>query len=506
MLLGQCVSMGAMEEHQGLDLHLDLQATRPARSLESALRAAVVDGRLSSGTRLPAARSLAIDLGISRNTVASVYAELTAEGWLESRVGAGTWVSDQAPRVASVPSHRARMSAPSIDLRGGIPDSTVFPRREWVAAVRTAILGAPATEFGYPDPAGVPGLRGALAEYLSRTRGVAALPSTIVVGHGFGDLLVLVCRALRDRGARWVAVEEYGHASHRRLIAAAGLEPIPIPVDGDGADVTVLDSMPGTKRSTATPGAVLLTPAHQFPVGVPLSPRRRRWLIDWARRFNALIFEDDYDGEFRYDRRSIGALQALSPDRVAYLGTASKAGAPSVGLAWSVPPTWILPDVLEQRELSGGQPSALHQLALATFLASHEYDRAVRRLRAHYRTRRTRLEQVVADQLPGCEVTGLAAGLQCLLRLPPDADETRVEREAARRGLRLEGLGSLRAPAASDPAEPAMVIGYGASTSGQYESALSILVESVRRAIGSDPSPRATDIGRRNRGVVATGT
>jgi GntR family transcriptional regulator / MocR family aminotransferase len=489
-LLGQYVSMEVMGEHLGLDLHLDLEASRPARSLESALRAAVLDGRLSSATRLPAARSLAVDLGISRNTVASVYAELTAEGWLESRVGAGTWVSDHAPRVASVPTHRARTQPRSIDLRGGIPDSTVFPRREWVAAVRAAVLGAPATELGYPDPAGVPGLRAALAEYLSRTRGVAALPSTVVVGHGFGDLLILVCRALRDRGARWVAVEEYGHESHRRLIAAAGLEPIPIPVDGDGADVTVLDSVPGIKRSTATPGAVLLTPAHQFPVGVPLSPRRRRWLVDWAHRSNALILEDDYDGEFRYDRRSIGALQALSPDRVVYLGTASKAGAPSVGLAWAVPPTWILPDALEQRELSGGQPSALHQLALATFLSSHEYDRGVRRLRGHYRARRTRLEQVVADQLPGCEVTGLAAGLQCLLRLPMDADENQVEREAARRGLRLEGLGSLRAPGASNPAEPAMVIGYGAPTSGQYESALSILVDSVRTAIGSDPSPR----------------
>ena len=472
----------------------------------------MLDGRLSSGSRLPAARSLAADLGISRNTVAAAYAELAAEGWLESRVGAGTWVSDQAPGAVAVPSSRSAVSAPLIELRGGIPDATRFPRREWVAAARGAILNASAADLGYPDPAGVAGLRSALAEYLARTRGVAALASTVVVGHGFGDLLVLVCRALRDRGARGVAVEEYGHERHRRLIAAAGLQPVPIPVDDDGADVTVLDSAPGSAR----PSAVLLTPAHQFPVGVPLSAQRRRWLVDWAQRSGALILEDDYDGEFRYDRRSVGALQALAPDRVVYLGTSSKAGAPSMGLAWAVPPTWILPDVLEQRELSGGQPSALHQLALARFLASHEYDRGVRRLRAHYRARRARLEQVVADELPGCQVTGLAAGLQCLLRLPRDADEKRVEQEAARRGLRVEGLGALRlekhgalrlekhdalrleklgalrlegpgalrAPGVSDPAEPAMVIGYGAPTPGQYERAMAILVDSVRAALG----------------------
>ena len=236
-----------MPGHLGLDLHLDLAPTRPARSLEAALRAAVLDGRLSSGTRLPAARALAVDLGISRNTVAAVYAELTAEGWLESRVGAGTWVSEHVPHVATGPSRRPTVPVRPIDLRAGMPDPTGFPRREWVAAVRAAILNAPTAEFGYPDPAGVPDLRAALAEYLSRTRGVAALPSTVVVGHGFGDLLVLVCRALRDRGARWVAVEEYGHASHRRLIAAAGLKPIPIPVDGDGADVTLLDALPDVR-------------------------------------------------------------------------------------------------------------------------------------------------------------------------------------------------------------------------------------------------------------------
>jgi GntR family transcriptional regulator / MocR family aminotransferase len=467
--------MPSMSSVAGLDLHLDLSPTRPARALEAALRTAILEGRLAPDTRLPAARSLAVDLGISRNTVAAVYGQLAAEGWVESRVGAGTWVSDQVPTKAT--GRRSRRTAASlhwIDLRGGIPDVTGFPRREWVAAVRVATLNAPVAELGYSDPAGKARLRTALAGYLARTRGVAAQPDGVVVGQGFGEMLVLVCRALRERGAKRVAVDEYGHGLHRRLIASTGLEPVPIPVDDDGADVSALEDTSAT--------AVLLTPAHQFPLGVPLSADRRRWLVAWAERHDALVLEDDYDGEFRYDRRAVGALQALAPDRVVYMGTASKAVAPSVGLAWAVPPAWILPDVIEQRELTGGQPAALQQLALAAFFEAHEYDRSVRRLRAQYRARRTRLEAVVADELPGCELVGLAAGLQCLLRLGSGTDEGRIERAARQRGLRLDGLGSLRAPGARDRAGPALVIGYGGPTPGQYESALSILVESIRAA------------------------
>ena len=463
----------------GLDLHLELSPTRPARSLEAALRGAVLDGRLPPDTRLPAARTLATDLGISRNTVAAVYAQLTAEGWLEARVGAGTWVAMQVRGGTPAGTRRTTESQRFIDMRGGIPDATGFPRREWVAAVRSAVLDASAADLGYPDPAGTTRLRAALAGYLARTRGVAAQPEGIVVGQGFGELLVLVCRALRGRGAMRVAVEEYGHDYHRRLIASTGLAIVPIPVDDEGAVVTDLEH--------SDVAAVLLTPAHQFPVGVPLSAQRRRWLSAWAQRSDRLVLEDDYDGEFRYDRRTIGALQALAPRRVVYLGTASKAVAPAVGLAWAVPPADLLPDVLEQRDLSGGRPAALQQRALAAFLDGHEYDRSVRRLRAQYRGRRARLEEVVADELPGCALTGEAAGLQCLLRLRPGTDEGGVESEALRRGLLVDGLRALRAPELRDaPGGPALVIGYGGPTPGQYETALSLLVESIRAA-----APRA---------------
>ncbi|MFI7604251.1 PLP-dependent aminotransferase family protein [Micromonospora sp. NPDC049366] len=459
----------------GLDLHLDLSPVRPGRSLEVALRSAIIDGQLTPDTRLPAARTLAADLGISRNTVADVYAQLAAEGWLESRVGAGTWVSARSPSYVRTGPRQRAVNRRSIDLRGGIPDTAAFARREWASAARQATLDATSAELGYPDPAGTTKLRGALTSYVARTRGVVVERERVVVGHGFGELLVLVCRALRQRGATRIAVEEYGHDTHRRLIAATGLTPVPVAVDEDGADVRTL--------ATLDVSAVVLTPAHQFPVGVPLAADRRRWLAGWAQRVDALVIEDDYDGEFRYDRRAIGALQSLAPQQVAYLGTASKAVAPGVGLAWAVLPTWLLPDVLEQRTLAGGQPAALQQLALARFVDGHDYDRTVRRLRATYRSRRRRLEEVVADQLPGCEVAGLAAGLQCLLALPAGASEEAVRQEAAARGLLVEGLGSFHFGSGQRAHEPAMVVGYGGPTPGQYETALALLVESIRASV-----------------------
>lgn len=456
----------------GLDLHVDVSPTRPGRSLEQALRGAIEEGRLASGSRLPAARALAGDLGISRNTVADVYAQLVAEGWLLSRVGSGTWVAHRRAPVMAGPPPAAGVRR-WIDLRAGVPGTAGFARREWAAAARKATWEATATDLGYPDPAGTPQLRAALAAYVARTRGVVASADNVVVGHGYGELLVLICRALRAHGARRVAVEGYGHDLHHRLISAAGLTVVPIPVDAGGADVTRLEDLDVS--------AVVLTPAHQYPIGVPLSPARRRWLAGWASRSGVLVVEDDYDGEFRYDRRAVGALQSLAPDHVAYLGTASKALVPAIGLAWGVVPGWLLPDVRHQREMSGTRPSALHELTLAAFLAGHDYDRGVRRLRSTYRARRAQLQQVAADHLPGCDVKGLSAGLQCLLTLPPGVDEDVVVAEAAARGLRVEGLRSF---ARGEPGDqpPALVVGYAEPAPAQFARALTLLVDSVRGA------------------------
>ncbi|WP_448809792.1 MocR-like pyridoxine biosynthesis transcription factor PdxR [Agromyces bauzanensis] len=454
----------------GLDLHLELDPGRKAASLEHALRAAVRDRRLVAGTRLPSTRTLAGDLGIARNSVADVYAQLTAEGWFEARVGAGTWVSEHAGGVAPVEEPAAQPRRAMLDLRGGIPDTSGFPRRAWAAAARRAALDAPAAELGYAPDAGAPALRASLAEYLGRTRGVVATPDRVMVGHGFGELLGLACRALAAGGARRIAVEEVGHESHREIIRAAGLTPVPVPVDGDGADLGRLGD---------DVGAVLLTAAHQFPTGVPLASARRIAAVRWAERTGGFVIEDDYDGEFRYDRRAIGALQSLSPEHVLYAGTASKSLAPAVGLGWAVVPDRLLPALVAERRRSGAAVDVLNQLALHAMIDSHELDRNVRRLRAEYRSRRLALESRVVDELPGCRVTGLSAGLHCLLELPPGTSEGRITEEAALAGLRFDGLRSFRLPGTEWRHPPAMVVGYGAPPAHRFDEALDLAIRAV---------------------------
>lgn len=458
----------------GLDLHLELEQGRKAVSLEHALRAAVRDRRLAAGTRMPSTRTLAADLGIARNSVAGVYAQLTAEGWFEARVGAGTWVSEHAGQAAHPHRPPTTSAAGLLDLRGGIPDASGFPRRAWATAARRAVLDATASELGYAPAAGAPTLRASLAEYLGRTRGVVTTADRVVVGHGFGELLGLACRALATAGMRRIAVEEVGHESHREVIRAAGLTPVPIPVDGDGADVDgVGDDV----------GAILLTAAHQFPTGVPLAPARRVAAARWAERTGGIVIEDDYDGEFRYDRRAIGALQSLSPEHVLYAGTASKSLAPAVGLAWAVVPDRLLPALLAERRRSGAAVDVLNQLALHAFIASHAFDRNVRRLRAEYRSRRLALESRVVDELGGCRITGLSAGLHCLLELPRGTSEERVTEEAVRLGLRLDGVRSFRLRGTEWRHPPAMVVGYGAPPAHRFDEALDLAIRAVRSVI-----------------------
>ncbi|MGW7535112.1 MocR-like pyridoxine biosynthesis transcription factor PdxR [Amycolatopsis sp. NPDC054798] len=453
----------------GLDLYLPVSTTRPAHALETALRAAVVDGRLPVGTRLPASRALATDLGIARSTVSEVYSRLAAEGWLESRVGAGTWVTG-SPRQAQ-PAAAQQQSPPKYELRGGLADAGDFPRNQWSAQTRRALSEMPVSAFAYAPPEGAIELRDTLAGYLARTRGVAVTAAEVLIGSGFGDLLSLTCRSIRARGGKRIAVEEFGHERHRRIIAESGLEIVAIPVDSDGADLA------GTKAD-----AVFLTPAHQFPTGVPLSPERRRAAVEWANSQDALILEDDYDGEFRYDRRSIGALQALAPDRVVYLGTSSKALAPAVGVAWAVAPRPLLPELLRQRNLSGVTPSGLHQQVLARFLDSHEYDRAVRRRRATFRTRRELFARLLAERTPELRPAGLAAGLQCLVELPDAAAEKRALAAAREFGVALEGLADYRAPG-GNPDRAGVVIGYGAVSSARATRALALAADAVANGL-----------------------
>ncbi|MEU6013237.1 PLP-dependent aminotransferase family protein [Streptomyces sp. NPDC047515] len=454
----------------GADLHLETTGSAGLRSgLTDALREAVRTGRLTPGTRLPSSRSLAADLGVARNTVADAYAELVAEGWLIARQGSGTRVALRAeprPAVRRTARPRPAHSRPAHNLLPGSPDLSTFPRADWLKAARRALTAAPNDAFGYGDPRGRSELRTVLAEYLARARGVYAEPERIVICAGFVQALKLMGMVLRKRRVREVAVESYGLDVHRKLLADAGLRMPCLPVDGLGARTGELSGLRGA-------GAVLLTPAHQFPTGVPLHPERRAAAVDWARGTGGLILEDDYDGEFRYDRQPVGALQGLDPERVVHLGTTSKSLAPALRLGWMVLPESLVAEVAEAKGLSDWSSSALEQLTLAEFIASGAYDRHVRSMRLRYRRRRDQLVEVLAERAPGVRVSGIAAGLHAVLELP-EGSEASVMRAAAWQGLALEGLSGFRHPEAG-PGRDALVIGYGTPTDSAWAGALDAL-------------------------------
>ncbi|MEV5598212.1 PLP-dependent aminotransferase family protein [Streptomyces sp. NPDC052496] len=462
----------------GRDLHLDLAGTGGLRaSLMRALREAVRTGRLAPGTRLPSSRTLAADLGIARNTVADAYAELVAEGWLSARQGSGTRVARRAEPSRSAPPARRAARAPlpdrpRYDLRPGTPDVSAFPRAAWLTAARRALTAAPSDAFGYGPSLGRPELRAVLADYLARARGVRTDPDHVLICTGFMQGLGLLARVLRDSGVRRIGTEAYGLPFHRDVLTRAGLRPTPLPVDAHGAGTGRLADLPGVR-------AALLTPAHQFPTGVPLHPDRRAAVIDWARAAGGLVVEDDYDGEFRYDRQPVGALQGLDPDRVAYLGTASKSLAPALRLAWMVLPDHLVDPVLALKSTGEWQTAALEQLTLAAFLASGAYDRHVRGMRLRYRRRRDQLVAALAGQAPHIRVSGIAAGLHAVLELPPGTEQSVVQ--AARwQGLALEGLGTFADPAAPEAGGAALrdglVVAYGRPPDHAFAGALEALL------------------------------
>ncbi|MEU7055612.1 PLP-dependent aminotransferase family protein [Streptomyces sp. NPDC046197] len=453
----------------GVDLHLELSGPGGRRAaLIRALREAVYSGRLAPGTRLPPYRSLAADLGVARNTVADAYAELVAEGLLTARQGSGTRVAERAAplRPAWVAARApARARGPRHDLRQGAPDASSFPRGAWLASYRRALQQAPNEAFGPGDPAGRRELREALTEYLARARGVRTEPGRIVICSGFAHALRLLFGQGRGGVLRGpLAVEAYGLGFHRELLATAGVRTVPLPLDEHGARVDQL----GRER------AVLLTPAHQFPTGGPLHPERRAAVVDWARARGGVVLEDDYDGEFRYDRKPVGALQSLDPERVIHLGSVSKSLSPALRLGWMVLPERYVGDVLAAKGEREAWASVLDQLSLADFLACGSYDRHVRRMRQRYRRRRDRLVAALAAQAPHVEVTGIAAGLHAVLRLPPGTERSTC-RAAAWQGIALDGLAAFRHPQSGMPAADGLVVGYASPSEHAYGAAVEAL-------------------------------
>ncbi|GCB47790.1 gntR family transcriptional regulator [Streptomyces sp. NL15-2K] len=440
-----------------MDLHLEADAAEGRRAgLERALCDAVRDGRLAPGARLPATRRLATELGVSRGTVKAAYDQLVAEGFLTARQGSGTLVAPLPSVDPEPPEAATRARAPRFDLRPGSPDVGTFPAAAWLRALRRAIATAPSLAYDYCDPRGRIELRAALSGYLGRARGVLAPPERIVITSGYVQGLALLTRVL-DGAA--IAMEDPGLPFHREVVRRAGGRVVPVRVDGRGA----------LGEDLGDAAAVVVTPAHQYPTGVTLHPERRRALTDWAHARGGLIVEDDYDGEFRYDRQPVGALQGMAPGQVVYLGTASKTLGPALRLGWMVLPPDLVDAVADAKLHSDHHTESIGQLALAELIDSHSYDRHVRACRLRYRRRRDQL----VDRLGARRrVRGIAAGLHALVEVD---DEAKVLARAEAEGLAVGHLGDHWHTPGGEGRPQGLVVGYGTPRERAYPQALEVL-------------------------------
>jgi GntR family transcriptional regulator/MocR family aminotransferase len=451
-------------------LALDRERDEPLRvQLERELRDAIRSGRLAAGERLPSSRALAAELGLSRGLVLECYGQLQAEGFLTSRSGSATRVARNARGPAELPERAQAAPAPrlAVDFRAGVPDLTSFPRRDWTWALREACRAATPAELGYGDPRGLEALRGVLAGYLRRVRGAVADAEQVVLCSGFAQGINLVLRSLALAGIRRVAIEDPGDNDYLEICGRLGMEAVPVAIDERGIDVEALAAS-GLR-------AVILTPTHQFPTGTALAPERRQALVSWAIEQDAMIVEDDYDAEFRYDRDPVGALQGLAPERVALIGTVSKSLAPSLRLGWVVCPAALLKAVTEEKRLSDRGSPGLEQLALARLIESGRFDRHLRHMRRVYAARRDALLAALRERAPGVPVHGLAAGFHAVAQLRDDADEASIVTEARARSIGLYGMGMYRPSGLTGP--PALVLGFGNLTEPAIERGIATIAD-----------------------------
>ena len=441
-----------------LDLRLDPRQALGLQ-IERSLRGLVHSHALPVGSRLPSTRSLAADLGVSRGVVVGAYAQLAAEGYIEQRRGTAPIVAAQgrAPEDVrvdpDVPIARARATC--------LPDFAFFPRRQWLAAVRASLLRAQASDFSYGEPFGVGELRLRLAPFLARTRGIVAAPERTGIFAGASQALLVLATVLRANGARRIGVEDPSHRWRRNTIAASGLEVVPVPVDEEGLRV---DDIPDVS-------AVVVSPDHHFPLGVALSAKRRRELVDWAAGEGKLVIEHDYDAHFRYDQVRTGALQALGPEHVAYLGSASALLAPAIRLGWAVLPARFVEPVAHELFAAVIGTPRLTQLALAEFIDRGYLDRHLRRTGAAFKRRRATLVDALTRKLPQATLQGRAAGLYVSLALPEGTDEAKLLVAARRRGVALDGVNEHAALLQ----RPGLVLGFAAAPEATLQRGAALL-------------------------------
>jgi GntR family transcriptional regulator/MocR family aminotransferase len=465
-------------------LQLDVRAAPPgglADWLAGRLRAAVADGRLPVGGRLPASRVLAAELRVSRGVVTEAYQRLIDDGHAAGRGRAGTVVvaapvlaRDPAPGPGPRPPAKvitvrpdagvfdAVRAAPArIDLTPGVPDLTAFPRAAWLRAERAVLDELEPAHFGYGDPRGAPAMRVAVAHWLARSRGIRADPAEVIVVAGVAQALTLVGDVLRRHGIDEIAVEDPSSLGARQHLHHCGLATPPVAVDDDGLRVGEL------RESGAR--AVLLTPAHQFPTGVVLGGERRRDLMRWAAD-GGVIVEDDYDAEHRYDRAPVPAVRSMVPE-VCYTGSVSKLLAPALRVGWLLaPPRWHEELVAAKRFADLGN-AVLAQLVLARLMETGELERQLRVVRARHRRRRDAMIRALAAGLPGAVVHGAAAGLHLTVTFGGAVDDVAVASAALEEGVKVQPLSWHR----QRPGPPGLVLGYAARTAGEIGEGVAVL-------------------------------
>ena len=483
------------------------------------IRRAILDGVLTPGTRLPSSRALADDAGVSRTTAVLAMEQLTAEGYLAARRGAGTFVAEDLPddlpsvlrdgRPGRGRRRRPRAFVPGLSRRGtalaatpqgaqrlggaprafriGTPALDLFPVRLWQRLVNRRFRAATMASLDYGDPAGFTPLREAIAAHVQAARGTTCGADQVVIVAGAQQGLDLVCRALLDPGGpAWL--EEPGYPGARSALVGAGARIVPVQIDGEGLDVEAGIRRAGRAR------LAYVTPSHQYPLGVPMSLRRRLALLRWAEGAGAWVVEDDYDSEFRYGTRAVPCLHGLDDrGRVIYVGSFSKTLFPALRLGFLIVPARIHARLVDARRAADQHPPVLDQAVLADFILEGHFTRHLRRMRTAYRERLEAMAAALERHCGGAlRLRPVRTGLHAIAHLN-GVSATRVTREAAARGVEV-------APVAAYCANPAralnsLVLGFAAvrpDVLREGARALAAAIEIARRR-----SPRRAKRGPR---------
>jgi GntR family transcriptional regulator/MocR family aminotransferase len=480
-------------------ISLDFATRTPMyRQLYDWFRDAIVSGQLSPGQRVPSTRALAAELEISRLPVLSAFEQLHAEGYLQTQVGSGTMVSPSVPDEATRPTTPAckvplrqesprkisRLAAAALSVqpqqwlnslgafRASLPAVDHFPIRIWSKLVARHSSSPPKELMAYGDPMGYLPFREAIAEYLGAARAVRCSPAQVMIVNGSQQGLQICAKVLFDPGDP-IWMEEPGYPGAHQAFTTAGVRMVPIPGDDQGISVKE-----GLRRCRLAKGAYL-TPSHQYPLGTTMSAARRLEILQWTVRARAWIIEDDYDGEFRFDSRPIGALQGLDTDsNVVYVGTFSKVLFPALRLGYIVVPKDMVAAFAAVREAADLFSSTLYQAVLTDFIREGHFARHLRRMRVLYMERRSLLVDALRAQLGNMlEVIGAEAGMHLVALLPPGVDDREAARRAAQNGISVLPLSMCYL---KKPERGGLILGYGGTNASEVQEGIKRLKLSLR--------------------------